>query len=409
MAYDSEIFSLIEKENTRQHEGLELIASENYVSQQVLDATGSILTNKYAEGYPKKRYYGGCSYVDEIEQLTIDRAKKLFRADYVNVQPHSGSSANIAAFFALAPKGGKILGLDLSHGGHLTHGASINFSGFLFEAHSYCLNPETHLICYEEVRKKALEVKPQILIAGYSAYSRDLDYKKFREIADEAGAYLLVDMSHFSGLVASGLLNNPILYADVVTTTTHKTLRGPRGGVILSRDAEKFGKLINSKVFPGFQGGPLEHVIAAKGVCFYEALQPEFKTYSKKVIENAQAMSEVFVEKGFNLITGGTDNHLLLIDLRNKNITGKTAQLILEEAHITLNKNTVPGETQSPFVTSGIRIGSPALTTRGFGVSEMKQVAKYLCDILLNPEDQNLRLNIKKQIIKLNQNFSIYS
>ena len=407
MTKDTEVFQHIEKEYSRQNLGLEMIASENYTSKAVLQAAGSILTNKYAEGYPKKRYYGGCEHVDSIEQLAIDRALKLFEADFVNVQPHSGSSANLATYFALAQTGDTLLGLDLSHGGHLTHGSPVNFSGFLFESKSHRLNPDTHLICYESLYKMADEVRPKIIIAGYSSYPRQLDYQKYKQIAQAVGAYLVVDMSHFSGLVAGKVLENPLPYADVVTTTTHKTLRGPRGGLILSSKKEQFGKKLNSKIFPGFQGGPLEHIIAAKAICFYEALQKDFEIYAQNVVKNAKALAEVFSQEGIELITGGTDNHLLLVDLRRLNITGKTAQALLEEAGITVNKNTLPGETESPFVTSGIRLGSPALTTRGMAEKQMHSIALWICEVLKNPTDEAKRAQIKAEVGSLCQRFPL--
>ncbi len=404
---DPKIADLIQHENQRQKFGLEMIASENYVSKSVLEAQGSILTNKYAEGYPNKRYYGGCHYVDEIETMAIERAKELFGAKFANVQPHAGSQANMAVFFACAKAGDRVLGMDLSHGGHLTLGSPVNFSGFLFDAHFYGLDPETSLVNYDTVRKKALEVKPRILVAGFSAYPRTLDFAKFREIADEVGATLVADISHIAGLVASGLIPSSIPYAHYTTTTTHKTLRGPRGGMILSND-EDLAKKANSKIFPGIQGGPLEHIIAAKAVAFGEALRPEFKEYSKQVLKNAKALSEELLSLGFDLVTGGTDNHLMLVDLSNRDITGKEAEEALDKAGITVNKNTVPNEKRSPFVTSGIRVGTPALTSRGMKESEMKQIAKWMSEVLSSKDDMKVHEKIKGQIKELCQQFPIY-
>lgn len=403
---DPQIAQLIEHENQRQKFGLEMIASENYVSPAVLEAQGSILTNKYAEGYPGKRYYGGCHFVDEIETLAIERAKKLFGCTHANVQPHSGSQANMAVFFAVAQAGDSILGMDLSHGGHLTHGSPVNFSGFLFKANFYGLDPKTHRINYDEVRKKAHEVKPKILIAGFSAYPRTLDFSKFREIADEVGATLVADISHISGLVATGLIPSSIPYAHFTTTTTHKTLRGPRGGMILCN--EEFGKKVNSKIFPGIQGGPLEHIIAAKAVAFGEALKPEFKTYCAQIIKNAQALSQELLNLDYELVTGGTDNHLMLVDLTQKNISGKDAEEALDKAGITVNKNTVPNETKSPFVTSGIRIGTPALTSRGMKESEMKLIAKWINTVLSHKDDMKVIEKVKGEIKDLCDQFPIY-
>lgn len=409
---DSEIFNLIQSENTRQLEGLEMIASENYTSRAVMEAQGSILTNKYAEGYPNKRYYGGCQFVDGTETLAIERAKKLFNVGFANVQPHAGSQANMAVYLAALKAGETILGMDLSHGGHLTHGSPVNFSGLLFKAASYKLDPETGLINYDTIRKTAREVKPKLIIAGYSAYSRKLDFSKFREIATEVGADLLVDMAHFAGLVATGHHESPVPYADYITSTTHKTLRGPRGGIILTNSEEK-AKLMNSRIFPGIQGGPLEHIIAAKAVAFREALQPDFKTYIENVLINAKTLAEVLKSEGFNLVTGGTDNHLMLIDLNQSQgcnaLTGKVAENILDESGITVNKNTVPNETRSPFVTSGIRIGTPALTTRGMKAEEMKKVGFWISQVLKNPENKDLHLKIHHQVKELCQNFPIYT
>jgi glycine hydroxymethyltransferase len=371
-----------------------------------MEAQGSILTNKYAEGYPGKRYYGGCENVDKIEQLAIDRAKQLFGAGHANVQPHSGSQANMAVYLAAAKPGDTILGMDLSHGGHLTHGSPVNFSGLLYKAASYGLDPETHRINYDTVRKTAHEVRPSILIAGYSAYPRELDFGKFREIANEVGATLLVDMAHFAGLVAAGVHPSPVGIADFVTSTTHKTLRGPRGGIILC--SEDMGKKVNSKIFPGIQGGPLEHVIAGKAVAFHEALQPEFKTYMKQVVENSKALAEGMLSAGYDLVTGGTDNHLILVDLSNREITGKDAEIALDHAGITVNKNTVPNEKRSPFVTSGVRIGTPALTTRGMKETEMKLIASWIAQVLTNPNDQAVLNKVKAQVRELCRSYPIY-
>jgi glycine hydroxymethyltransferase len=408
---DEEIASLIKQEAIRQSDGLEMIASENYTSKAVMEAQGSILTNKYAEGYPGKRYYGGCHFVDGIETIAIERAKKLFSAGFANVQPHAGSQANMAVYLAALKSGDSILGMDLSHGGHLTHGSPVNFSGILFKGTSYKLDETTGLINYNSIRKTALEVKPKLLIAGYSAYPRFLDFAKFREIANEVGAELLVDMAHFAGLVATGHHESPMLYADYVTTTTHKTLRGPRGGLILTNSEEK-AKILNSRIFPGIQGGPLEHVIAGKAVAFGEALQPEFKNYIGQVIKNAKVLAEALMTEGFSLVTGGTDNHLMLVDLsQSKNyseLTGKIAENILDEAGITVNKNTVPNEKRSPFVTSGIRIGTPALTTRGMKESEMKIIAGWIATTLKNPENLDIKNKIKNEVRGLCTNFPIY-
>jgi glycine hydroxymethyltransferase len=404
---DKEVFSAIEKETRRQKSGLEMIASENYASQVVMEAQGSILTNKYAEGYPGKRYYGGCVYVDEIETLAIERAKRLFNCQYANVQPHSGSQANMAVYLAALQPGDVVLGMDLSHGGHLTHGSPVNFSGFLFKATSYKLDPESGRLNYQNILETAKDVKPKMIIAGYSAYPRFLDFQKFRDVADEVGAQLMVDMAHFAGLVASGIHPSPFPFADYVTSTTHKTLRGPRGGLILTNSEENMKKM-NSKIFPGIQGGPLEHVIAGKAVAFGEALQPEFRDYSQKVIENAKALAEGLLAQGFDLVTGGTDNHLILVDLSRKEVTGKIAEAALDEAGITVNKNTVPNEKRSPFVTSGIRIGTPALTTRGMGKTEMSQIAKWISSVLQEPENSQLKQKIRKDVESLCERFPIY-
>lgn len=404
---DTEVFEWIEKEKERQEQSIELIASENFVSVEVMQAQGSVLTNKYAEGYPSKRYYGGCQMVDHIEQLAIDRAKQLFGAEYANVQPHSGSQANSAVFQAFLQPGDTFLGMNLTEGGHLTHGSPVNFSGKLYHAIHYGLNPQTERVDYDQVRELALKHHPKMIIAGFSAYSRSLDFKKFREIADEVGAILMVDMSHVAGLVATGLYPNPIPYADVVTTTTHKTLRGPRGGLILAK--EEYGKKLNSAIFPGSQGGPLEHVIAAKAVALYEALQPEFKTYCEQIIKNAKAMAEVFTrDNPARLITGGTDNHLLLIDVTGFGLTGKDAEHILDSIHITANKNTIPNEKQKPFITSGIRIGTPAITTRGFKEKEAQQVAEWIITALENPEDSAVLKQLNDEVLALTTRFPLY-
>jgi len=398
----------IKAEFDRQINGLEMIASENYASPSVMEAQGSVLTNKYAEGYPGKRYYGGCEFVDQIETLAIDRAKQLFNCAFANVQPHSGSQANMAVYLAALQAGDTILGMDLSHGGHLTHGSPVNFSGILFKAAHYGLNPKTELLDYAVIRQKALEVKPKLIIAGYSAYSRLLNFGAFREIADEVGALLHVDMAHFAGLVASGHHESPLPLADFVTSTTHKTLRGPRGGIILSR-SEEWGKKLNSKIFPGIQGGPLEHVIGAKAVAFGEALQPQFKIYIGKMLENAKALAETLIAEGFHLVTGGTDNHLILVDLSETLVSGKDAEVALGEAGITVNKNTVPNEKRSPFVTSGIRIGTPALTTRGMGFNEMKLIGKWISQIVKNPTDLPLKVRVKQEVKSLCKDFPLYS
>lgn len=408
---DSEIFNLIQAETARQQDGLEMIASENYASRAVMQAQGTVLTNKYAEGYPGKRYYGGCEFVDGVESIAIDRLKKLFNASYANVQPHSGSNANMGVYMASLKPGETILGMDLSHGGHLTHGSPVNFSGLLFKATSYKLDEKTGLLNYDTIRATALEVKPKLLIAGYSAYPRHLDFAKFKEIADLVGATLLVDMAHFAGLVATGLHQSPMPYADYVTSTTHKTLRGPRGGIILTNSEER-AKVMNSRIFPGIQGGPLEHVIAAKAVAFKEALQPDFKKYMEQVLKNAKALAEALTSEGFHLVTGGTDNHLMLVDLslseKFKDITGKVAEIALDESGITVNKNTIPGERRSPFVTSGIRIGTPALTTRGMKESEMKQIGKWISHVLKNTDNTDVKHQVQQQVKDLCQNFPIY-
>lgn len=404
---DPSIHQLIQKELVRQQEGLEMIASENYTSQAVMEAQGSILTNKYAEGYPNKRYYGGCHVVDEVETLAIERAKQLFGVQFANVQPHSGSQANMAVYMACLNAGDTVLGMDLSHGGHLTHGSPANFSGQLYKAVGYKLDPQTGRINYDEIRKQAQEVKPKLIIAGYSAYPRLLDFAKFREIATEVGAYLIVDMAHFAGLVATGHHPSPVAYADWITSTTHKTLRGPRGGLILTNN-EEFAKKMNSKIFPGIQGGPLEHVIAGKAVAFGEALKPQFKTYIDQVVKNAKTLAQTLLSESFELVTGGTDNHLLLVDLSKTPVTGKVAEIALDEAGITVNKNTVPNEQRSPFVTSGVRIGTPALTTRGMKEPEMKVIGGWIAQILRDPENTELKNKVKNQVKDLCKGFPIY-
>jgi glycine hydroxymethyltransferase len=407
--YDEELWAAILDERQRQEEHIELIASENYTSPRVLEAQGSVLTNKYAEGYPGKRYYGGCEHVDVAEQLAIDRAKELFDADYVNVQPHSGSSANAAVYMALAEPGDTILGMSLAHGGHLTHGAAVNFSGKLYKALQYGLDDENGEIDYDQVESLAKKHKPQLIVAGFSAYSRIVDWVKFREIADSVGAYLFVDMAHVAGLVAVGLYPSPVSIADVTTTTTHKTLRGARGGMILARRNEAVEKKLSSLVFPGTQGGPLMHAIAGKAVALKEALEPEFKIYQQQVISNAQAMADSFIQRGYKIVSGGTDNHLFLVDLIDKNITGKDADAALGRAYITVNKNTVPNDPRSPFVTSGLRIGTPASTTRGFGEIEIRQVADWICDILDQIGDENVVDNVRAQVLKLCSRFPVYA
>ncbi|MBU3055578.1 serine hydroxymethyltransferase [Pseudomonas indica] len=406
--YDADLFAAMEQEAQRQEEHIELIASENYTSPAVMEAQGSVLTNKYAEGYPHKRYYGGCEYVDIVEQLAIDRAKELFGADYANVQPHSGSQANSAVFQALVKPGETVLGMSLAHGGHLTHGASVNFSGKIYNAVQYGLNPETGLIDYDEVERLAVEHKPKMIIAGFSAYSQVLDFPRFREIADKVGAYLFVDMAHVAGLVAAGVYPNPIPFADVVTTTTHKTLRGPRGGLILAKANEEIEKKLNSAVFPGGQGGPLMHVIAAKAVCFKEALSPEFKAYQEQVVKNAQAMAQVFVDRGFDVVSGGTQNHLFLLSLIKQDITGKDADAALGRAFITVNKNAVPNDPRSPFVTSGLRIGTPAVTTRGFKEVECRELANWICDILDHMGDESVVDRVREQVRAVCAKFPVY-
>lgn len=406
--YDQELWNSFDQESSRQENHIELIASENYASNRILEAQGSILTNKYAEGYPGKRYYGGCEYVDIAEDLAIKRAKELFGAAYANVQPHSGSSANAAAFLALLEPGDTILGMSLDHGGHLTHGAKVNFSGRNYKSFQYGLHPETHDIDYDQVRELALEHKPKLIIAGFSAFSGIIDWSKFREIADESGSYLLVDMAHVSGLVAAGLYPSPVPYADVVTSTTHKTLRGPRSGIILAKSNPEIEKKLNSAVFPGSQGGPLMHVVAAKAICFKEALDPEFKIYTKQVIDNAKLMAETIMSRGIDVVSGGTENHIILVDLRSKNITGKDAEKALGSVNITANKNTVPNDPQSPFVTSGIRLGTPAVTTRGFKNKEIVDISNWICDIVLDMENEDLKKEIINKVAELCSRFPVY-
>ena len=404
-AEDSEVYSAIMQELTRQRDKIELIASENIVSEAVLEAAGSVLTNKYAEGYPGKRYYGGCEYVDIVEQLAIDRAKELFGAKFANVQPHSGAQANTAVYFAILKPGDKILGMDLSHGGHLTHGMKLNVSGKTYESDFYQVDKETGEINYEEVRRKALEFKPNVIVAGASAYPRIIDFKKFREIADEVGAYLFVDMAHIAGLVAAGLHPNPVPYAHIVTTTTHKTLRGPRGGIILTND-EELAKKINSAVFPGQQGGPLMHIIAAKAVACKEALSPEFREYANQIVKNAKAMSEALLARNVNLVSGGTDNHLMLIDLRGTGITGKELQLRLDDCNITANKNTIPFDPEKPFITSGVRIGTPAVTTRGMKEEDMVEIADLISICIFDYE--NRKDEVISRVAKLTEKYPLY-
>ena len=407
--YDNELWEAIQNEARRQEEHIELIASENYASPRVMEAQGSVLTNKYAEGYPGRRYYGGCEYVDIAEQLAIDRAKTLFGADYANVQPHSGSQANAAVYFALLEPGDTILGMSLAHGGHLTHGAKVNFSGKFFHAVQYGVDESTGEIDYDQVEALALEHRPKMVVAGFSAYSRVVDWARFREIADKVGAYLFVDMAHVAGLVAAGLYPNPLPHAHVVTTTTHKTLRGPRGGMILAQGGdEALYKKLNSLVFPGTQGGPLMHVIAAKAVAFKEAMEPEFKDYQAQVIKNARAMAAHLMEFGFKIVSGGTDNHLFLVDLRNQDLTGKDAEAALGRANITVNKNTVPNDPQSPFVTSGIRIGTPAITTRGFQVPEARQLAEWIARVLDDPDNTAVTDEVRQQVLDLCRRYPVY-
>ncbi len=409
--FDPEIWEAIEQENRRQEEHIELIASENYTSPLVMTAQGTKLTNKYAEGYPGKRYYGGCEYVDVAEAVAIDRAKELFGADYANVQPHSGSQANSAVYQALCAPGDTVLGFSLAHGGHLTHGAKVNFSGKIYNAVQYGLNPETGEVDYDEVARLAEEHKPKMIVAGFSAYSKVMDWQKFRDIADSVGAYLMVDMAHVAGLVAAGVYPNPVQIADVTTSTTHKTLRGPRGGIILARANEEIEKKLNSAVFPGGQGGPLMHVIAAKAVSFKEALSPEFKTYQTQVVANARAMAATFIERGIKIVSGGTDNHLMLVDLIGKEYTGKDADAALGEANITVNKNAVPNDPRSPFVTSGLRVGTPAITTRGFKEAECIELTNWMCDVLESLENgtsETVITEVKAKVLDICARFPVY-
>jgi len=404
---DPELKKAIDSELSRQKNKLELIASENIVSRAVMEAQGSVLTNKYAEGYPGKRYYGGCECVDVVEQIAIDRAKKVFGAAYANVQPHSGAQANMAVFFALLTPGDTVMGMNLTDGGHLTHGSPVNMSGTYFKIVPYGVSKETETIDYDALEKQAVERKPKLIVAGASAYARILDFPRLADIAKKVGAYLMVDIAHIAGLVAAGLHPSPIPYADVVTTTTHKTLRGPRGGLILSKD-EEFGKKFNKAIFPGIQGGPLMHVIAAKAAALGEALKPEFKEYQKQVLKNAKVLAEELMKNGFRIVTGGTDNHLMLVDLRSKNLTGKEAQNLLDEVGITANKNTIPFEPLSPFVTSGIRLGSPALTTRGFKEDDMKEVADVIAMTLGNPNDESVREQARARVAALCKKYPLY-
>ncbi len=406
--FDDELFLAMEQEAVRQEEHIELIASENYTSPRVMEAQGSVLTNKYAEGYPFKRYYGGCEHVDVVEQLAIDRLKTLFNADYANVQPHSGSQANAAVYLALLSAGDTIMGMSLAHGGHLTHGSKVSFSGKIFNAVQYGLNEETGEIDYDQAEALALEHKPKMVIAGFSAYSRVVDWQRFRDIADKVGAYLVVDMAHVAGLVAAGLYPSPVEIADVTTSTTHKTLRGPRGGIILAKSNPEIEKKLNSMVFPGTQGGPLMHVIAGKAVAFKEALLPEFKVYQTQVVANAQAMAGVMQARGYNIVSGKTENHLFLVDLIDKGMTGKEADAALGASNITVNKNSVPNDPQSPFVTSGIRIGTPAITTRGFTVAESEQLAGWICDVLDDHHNEALINRVKGEVLAICKRFPVY-
>ena len=407
--YDSELWTSFEFEAHRQEDHIELIASENYASKRILEAQGSLLTNKYAEGYPSKRYYGGCENVDIAENLAIERAKQLYKADYANVQPHSGSSANAAAYLALLEPNDTILGMSLDHGGHLTHGSKVNFSGKNYKSVQYGLHPETHDINYDQVRALAKEHKPKLIIAGFSAFTGIIDWKKFREISDEVGAYFLVDMAHVSGLVAAGLYPSPVPYADVVTSTTHKTLRGPRSGIILAKANEEIEKKLNSAVFPGSQGGPLMHVVAAKAICFKEALDPEFKIYIQQVMDNAKTMAKTLMSNGIDIVSNGTENHIILVDLRSKGITGKDLERVLGSVNITVNKNSVPNDPASPFVTSGIRIGTPAATTRGFKEKEIIQVSNWISNIINDFENENLQQSIKEEVQNLTSDFPVYN
>jgi glycine hydroxymethyltransferase len=403
---DPDVHRLLVEEADRQEHQLEMIASENFASRAVIEAMGSVLTNKYAEGYPGKRYYGGCEVVDEVERLAQERLLRLFGAEHANVQPHSGAQANMAVYFALLNPGDTILGMNLSEGGHLTHGSPVNFSGRLYNVVAYGVRPDDHRIDYGRLRDQAVEVKPKVIVAGASAYSRTIDFEVFAEIARECGAKLFVDMAHIAGLVATGHHPSPVSHADIVSSTTHKTLRGPRGGLILAR--EEYAKAVDKQIFPGIQGGPLMHVIAAKAVAFGEALQPSFSDYSGRVIENAKVLAEALMERGFDLVSGGTDNHLMLVDLRGKGVTGKVAEKALDRAGITVNKNTVPGETESPFVTSGIRIGTPALTTRGLGVDEMRAIAGLIDRVIAKPDDEVVAQQVRGEIREMCQRFPLY-
>jgi len=407
--FDDELFKAIEAEDQRQEDHIELIASENYTSPRVMEAQGSSLTNKYAEGYPGKRYYGGCEYVDKAEQLAIDRAKELFGADYANVQPHSGSQANAAVYLALLQPGDTILGMSLAHGGHLTHGSKVSASGKIYNAVSYGLNTETGEIDYDEVERLAKEHQPKMVIAGFSAYSRIVDWQRFRDIADSVGAYLFVDMAHVAGLVAAGVYPNPVQIADITTTTTHKTLRGPRGGLILAKANTEIEKKLNSAVFPGFQGGPLMHVIAAKAVSFKEAMLPEFQTYQQQVVKNARVMAEVFMARGYDVVSKGTDNHLFLVSFIEAGLTGKDVDAWLGDSNITINKNSVPNDPQSPFVTSGIRVGTPAVTTRGFKEQDCKDLASWMCDVIDSRGDTTVMAEVKIKVLAICEKLPVYS
>jgi len=407
-AYDPELAQAIQAERQRQEDHVELIASENYASKRVLEAQGSVLTNKYAEGYPGKRYYGGCEYVDVAEQLAIDRAKKLFGADYANVQPHSGSQANAAVYLALLKPGDTILGMSLAHGGHLTHGAKVNFSGKLFNAVHYGLDTRTGLIDYNEIERLAHEHKPKMLVGGFSAYSQIVDWEKMAAIAKSVGAWFFVDMAHIAGLVAAGVYPNPVPHADVVTSTTHKTLRGPRGGIIVAKSNPELEKKLQSMVFPGIQGGPLMHVIAAKAVAFKEALEPEFKLYQQHVVKNAKTMAAVMIERGYRVVSGGTENHLFLVDLSDKDITGKEAEEALGKAHITVNKNAVPNDPRSPFITSGLRLGTPAVTKRGYREKEVANLANWICDVVDQPNDEAVIRTVREKVTAQCRKFPVY-
>jgi glycine hydroxymethyltransferase len=400
---DRQLEALIAREAERQRHNIELIASENFCSREVREAAGSILTNKYAEGYPGRRYYGGCANIDEIEELARSRACELFGAEHANVQPHSGSQANMGVYFAVLNPGDRVLGMDLSAGGHLTHGARVSFSGKLYEFHSYGVDPETECIDYEAVRKQALEIRPKLIVCGASAYAREIDFAAFRKIADECGAMLMVDMAHIAGLVAAGYHMNPVPYADFVTTTTHKTLRGPRGGMILCR--KEYAKAVDKAVFPGLQGGPLCHITAAKAACFYEALQPEYKTYIRQLMDNCQVLASTLQEEGFRLVSGGTDNHLILVDTMSMGITGRDAEKALDEVHITANKNAIPFDQQKPNITSGIRLGTAAMTTRGFGEEEFRQVGKWIAEVLKNKDNEDIKDRIRQEVIALTDRF----